>query len=69
MLSLPLPLQCVYQQVEEETDLSITQNLYFQSFHPDFTISVLSFAVGCREISGEIQCVCKSGYTGDRCER
>ncbi|KAM3866222.1 laminin subunit alpha-3-like [Diretmus argenteus] len=28
-----------------------------------------SFAVGCREVSGGFQCICRTGYTGDRCER
>ncbi|KAL2097308.1 hypothetical protein ACEWY4_006515 [Coilia grayii] len=28
-----------------------------------------NFAVGCSEASGRIQCICKPGYTGDRCER
>uniref|UniRef100_A0A667Z8V5 Si:ch211-241e1.3 n=1 Tax=Myripristis murdjan TaxID=586833 RepID=A0A667Z8V5_9TELE len=28
-----------------------------------------SFAVGCREISGAFQCICRTGYTGERCER
>ncbi|XP_040910690.1 laminin subunit alpha-3-like isoform X2 [Toxotes jaculatrix] len=28
-----------------------------------------SFALGCREVFGDFQCICRSGYTGDRCER
>ncbi|KAM6918219.1 laminin subunit alpha-3-like [Xenentodon cancila] len=31
--------------------------------------STNSFAVGCRDVYEGIQCVCKAGYTGDRCER
>uniref|UniRef100_A0A3Q3M3K7 Laminin subunit alpha 3 n=1 Tax=Mastacembelus armatus TaxID=205130 RepID=A0A3Q3M3K7_9TELE len=28
-----------------------------------------SFAVGCTEVYGELQCICRAGYTGDRCQR
>ncbi|KAM9718848.1 laminin subunit alpha-3-like isoform 1-T1 [Menidia menidia] len=28
-----------------------------------------NFAVGCREVYGEIQCSCRVGYTGEKCER
>ncbi|XP_062285798.1 laminin subunit alpha-3-like isoform X1 [Scomber scombrus] len=28
-----------------------------------------SFAVGCRQVNGDFQCICRTGYTGDRCER
>ncbi|XP_034038308.1 LOW QUALITY PROTEIN: laminin subunit alpha-3-like [Thalassophryne amazonica] len=28
-----------------------------------------SFAVGCREFAGELQCTCRTGYTGHKCER
>uniref|UniRef100_A0AAV2JTK7 Laminin subunit alpha-3-like n=1 Tax=Knipowitschia caucasica TaxID=637954 RepID=A0AAV2JTK7_KNICA len=34
-----------------------------------FSVSTNSFAVGCQEVSGGIKCMCKLGYTGDRCER
>ncbi|KAM8839447.1 laminin subunit alpha-3-like isoform 1-T1 [Synchiropus picturatus] len=34
-----------------------------------FTDPQNSFAVGCKEVYGDIQCVCRAGYTGDRCER
>ncbi|XP_041698141.2 laminin subunit alpha-3 isoform X3 [Coregonus clupeaformis] len=34
-----------------------------------FSVPANSFAVGCREAAGGFQCVCKQGYTGDRCER
>ncbi|KAM8850161.1 laminin subunit alpha-3-like isoform 2-T2 [Spinachia spinachia] len=27
-----------------------------------------SFAVGCKEVFGDIECVCRAGYTGDKCE-
>ncbi|XP_062386045.1 laminin subunit alpha-3-like isoform X2 [Sardina pilchardus] len=27
-----------------------------------------SFATGCREVSGRMQCICKPGYTGERCQ-
>ncbi|KAM4557143.1 laminin subunit alpha-3-like [Fundulus diaphanus] len=33
-----------------------------------FTVSSNSFAVSCGDVSGDIQCVCKPGYTGVRCE-
>ncbi|XP_037391080.1 laminin subunit alpha-3-like isoform X2 [Pygocentrus nattereri] len=28
-----------------------------------------NFAVGCSEVAGRVQCLCKTGYTGERCER
>lgn len=28
-----------------------------------------SFAVGCREVFGGFQCICRDGYTGDKCQR
>ncbi|XP_044224545.1 laminin subunit alpha-3-like isoform X2 [Thunnus albacares] len=28
-----------------------------------------SFAVGCRQVYGDFQCICKAGHAGDRCER
>ncbi|KAI7810207.1 putative laminin subunit alpha-3, partial [Triplophysa rosa] len=28
-----------------------------------------NFAVGCSESDGRLQCLCKAGYTGERCER
>ncbi|KAK7945606.1 hypothetical protein WMY93_001334 [Mugilogobius chulae] len=34
-----------------------------------FSVSTNSFAVGCQEVSSGIKCLCKLGYTGDRCER
>ncbi|XP_041847231.1 laminin subunit alpha-3-like [Melanotaenia boesemani] len=33
-----------------------------------FSVATNSFAVGCREVYGEIQCVCRAGYSGERCE-
>ncbi|XP_028282768.1 laminin subunit alpha-3-like isoform X2 [Parambassis ranga] len=33
-----------------------------------FTTPTNNFAVGCREVYGAFQCVCKTGYTGERCE-
>ncbi|KAM9349369.1 laminin subunit alpha-3-like [Symphorus nematophorus] len=33
-----------------------------------FRVPTNSFAVGCREVSGEFQCICRPGYTGDKCE-
>ncbi|XP_047444954.1 laminin subunit alpha-3-like isoform X2 [Mugil cephalus] len=30
--------------------------------------STQSFAVGCREVYGRIQCVCRAGYAGENCE-
>lgn len=30
---------------------------------------VCSFAVGCREVYGNIECICRTGYAGSRCER
>lgn len=35
----------------------------------DVCLFSCSFAIGCREASGRIQCICKPGYTGERCER
>ncbi|XP_041914213.1 laminin subunit alpha-3-like isoform X1 [Alosa sapidissima] len=32
------------------------------------TIDSNSFATGCREVSGRMQCICKPGYTGERCQ-
>uniref|UniRef100_A0A665UIN3 Laminin subunit alpha 3 n=1 Tax=Echeneis naucrates TaxID=173247 RepID=A0A665UIN3_ECHNA len=34
-----------------------------------FSVPSNSFAVGCTEASGDVQCICRSGYTGDRCDR
>ncbi|XP_034469915.1 laminin subunit alpha-3-like, partial [Hippoglossus hippoglossus] len=34
-----------------------------------FSVATNSFAVGCREFFGNLQCICRSGYTGDKCER
>ncbi|XP_046883214.1 laminin subunit alpha-3-like isoform X2 [Hypomesus transpacificus] len=34
-----------------------------------FDMPANSFAVGCREVSGGFQCVCRQGYTGERCQR
>ncbi|XP_056913723.1 LOW QUALITY PROTEIN: laminin subunit alpha-3-like [Takifugu flavidus] len=33
-----------------------------------FSVSTNSFAVGCREVFGAFQCICRDGYTGDRCQ-
>ncbi|XP_073347774.1 laminin subunit alpha-3-like [Pagrus major] len=33
-----------------------------------FSVSTNSFAIGCREVFGDFQCICKAGYTGDKCE-
>ncbi|KAI4905523.1 hypothetical protein NFI96_000700 [Prochilodus magdalenae] len=32
-------------------------------------LSSNNFAVGCSEVGGRVQCLCKTGYTGERCER
>lgn len=32
-------------------------------------LSMCSFAIGCREVFGDFQCICKAGYTGEKCER
>ncbi|XP_061878635.1 laminin subunit alpha-3-like isoform X1 [Entelurus aequoreus] len=34
-----------------------------------FSAVTNSFAVACREIFGDIQCICSRGYTGERCEK
>ncbi|GLD51077.1 laminin subunit alpha-3 isoform X4 [Lates japonicus] len=34
-----------------------------------FSVPTNSFAVGCKEVFGDFQCICRTGYTGDRCER
>uniref|UniRef100_A0A673CRX7 Laminin subunit alpha 3 n=1 Tax=Sphaeramia orbicularis TaxID=375764 RepID=A0A673CRX7_9TELE len=34
-----------------------------------FSVPSNSFAVGCRDVNEGVQCICKLGYTGDRCER
>ncbi|KAM3604519.1 uncharacterized protein V6R79_012395 [Siganus canaliculatus] len=36
-----------------------------------FRVETNSFAIGCREVrgDGEFQCICRAGYTGDKCER
>ncbi|XP_041804417.1 laminin subunit alpha-3-like isoform X2 [Chelmon rostratus] len=33
-----------------------------------FSVPTNSFAVGCREVFGDFQCICRAGYTGDKCE-
>ncbi|XP_042353016.1 laminin subunit alpha-3-like [Plectropomus leopardus] len=33
------------------------------------SIATNSFAIGCKDFFGEIECVCRAGYTGDKCER
>uniref|UniRef100_A0A7N6FHB8 Laminin subunit alpha 3 n=1 Tax=Anabas testudineus TaxID=64144 RepID=A0A7N6FHB8_ANATE len=34
-----------------------------------FSVPTNSFAVGCREVYGDFQCICRAGYAGDKCER
>ncbi|XP_055359510.1 laminin subunit alpha-3-like isoform X2 [Betta splendens] len=34
-----------------------------------FHVPTNSFAIGCREAYEDIQCICRAGYTGERCER
>ncbi|XP_023282957.1 laminin subunit alpha-3 [Seriola lalandi dorsalis] len=34
-----------------------------------FGVPTNSFAVGCKEMFGNLECICRSGYTGDKCER
>ncbi|XP_072567322.1 laminin subunit alpha-3 isoform X1 [Paramormyrops kingsleyae] len=34
-----------------------------------FTAPTNSFATGCGEVDGRFQCICKQGYSGDRCQR
>uniref|UniRef100_UPI003AAF9E0D laminin subunit alpha-3-like n=1 Tax=Centroberyx gerrardi TaxID=166262 RepID=UPI003AAF9E0D len=34
-----------------------------------FSTPANSFAVGCRQVSGGFQCICRTGYSGERCER
>ncbi|KAG8014177.1 Laminin subunit alpha-3 [Nibea albiflora] len=33
-----------------------------------FSVATNSFAIGCREVFGDFQCICRAGYTGDKCE-
>lgn len=32
-------------------------------------LSLNSFAIGCREVFDDFQCICRAGYTGDKCQR
>nr|XP_020451525.1 laminin subunit alpha-3 [Monopterus albus] len=34
-----------------------------------FATPTNSFAIGCSEVFGKFQCICRAGYTGDSCER
>ncbi|XP_061652306.1 laminin subunit alpha-3-like isoform X5 [Phyllopteryx taeniolatus] len=34
-----------------------------------FSTATKSFAVACREIYGDFQCICTAGYAGDKCEK
>ncbi|XP_041659948.1 laminin subunit alpha-3-like isoform X2 [Cheilinus undulatus] len=34
-----------------------------------FSVPTNSFAEGCRELFGDVKCICRVGYTGNRCER
>ncbi|CAJ1072333.1 laminin subunit alpha-3-like [Xyrichtys novacula] len=34
-----------------------------------FSLPSNNFAVGCKDLFGDLQCVCSPGYAGDRCER
>ncbi|XP_037132642.1 laminin subunit alpha-3-like isoform X1 [Syngnathus acus] len=34
-----------------------------------FSTATNSFAVACREIYGDLQCICRTGYTGEKCEK
>lgn len=45
------------------------QSAYIYIFKCIICLCLGSFALGCREVYGDIQCVCKTGYTGERCER
>lgn len=45
------------------------QSSYIYIFKCNICLCLGSFALGCREVYGDIQCVCKTGYTGERCER
>ncbi|XP_028448187.1 laminin subunit alpha-3 isoform X1 [Perca flavescens] len=33
-----------------------------------FSMPANSFAIGCKEVFGDFECICRAGYTGDRCE-
>lgn len=45
------------------------QYSYICIFKCIICLCLASFALGCREVYGDFQCVCKTGYTGERCER
>ncbi|XP_056277207.1 laminin subunit alpha-3-like isoform X2 [Pseudoliparis swirei] len=33
-----------------------------------FSLPANNFAIGCKEVFGDVECVCRAGYRGDRCE-
>ncbi|XP_029308567.1 LOW QUALITY PROTEIN: laminin subunit alpha-3-like [Cottoperca gobio] len=33
-----------------------------------FSVPANSFAIGCKEVFGDLECICRAGYTGDKCE-
>lgn len=70
MQTVPVPIQCAIEQVSEKSKTPL--NSIIKLTHVNQEVNHLfsnSFAVGCQDVYGDIQCVCRAGYTGDRCER
>lgn len=50
--------------------LGLNASIYFFSNNEVMiSLSLGSFAIGCRELYGDFRCICRAGYTGERCDR